>query len=40
MDDRPQMTLAGIVLDSLDARELAAFYQRLLGCEVEQGEPG
>lgn len=33
------MQLAGIVLDSPDARELAAFYQRLLGWSVEQDEP-
>jgi catechol-2,3-dioxygenase len=30
------MTLSGIVLDSPDARELAAFYQRLLGWNVVQ----
>jgi catechol 2,3-dioxygenase-like lactoylglutathione lyase family enzyme len=34
------MTLAGIVLDSPDAQELAAFYRRLLGWETEQDEPG
>jgi catechol 2,3-dioxygenase-like lactoylglutathione lyase family enzyme len=34
------MTLTGIVLDSPDARELAAFYQRLLGWPVQQDEPG
>ena len=33
------MTLSGIVLDSPDARELAAFYQRLLGWSVVQDEP-
>jgi catechol 2,3-dioxygenase-like lactoylglutathione lyase family enzyme len=33
------MTLSGIVLDSPDARELAAFYRRLLGWTVEQDEP-
>ena len=32
------MTLAGIVLDAPDARELAAFYQRLLGWTVAQDE--
>jgi catechol 2,3-dioxygenase-like lactoylglutathione lyase family enzyme len=40
MDDRPQMTLSGIVLDAPDANELAAFYQRLLGWPVAQDEPG
>ena len=39
MNQTPQMTLAGIVLDSPDARVLAAFYHRLLGWEVEQDEP-
>jgi catechol 2,3-dioxygenase-like lactoylglutathione lyase family enzyme len=34
------MTLSGVVLDAPDARELAAFYRRLLGWEVEQDEPG
>jgi catechol 2,3-dioxygenase-like lactoylglutathione lyase family enzyme len=34
------MTLSGIVLDSPDPRELAAFYQRLLGWKVIQDEPG
>jgi hypothetical protein len=34
------MTLSGIVLDSADPRELAAFYQRLLGWPVAQDEPG
>ena len=33
------MTLSGIVLDSPDARELSAFYRRLLGWTVEQDEP-
>jgi len=36
---RPQLTLSGIVLDAPDARELAAFYRRLLGWTVEQDEP-
>ena len=35
-----QLTLSGIVLDSPDARELASFYQRLLGWTAEQDEPG
>ena len=34
------MTLSGIVLDSADPQELAAFYQRLLGWTVVQDEPG
>ena len=38
MDGRPQMTLTGVVLDSPDARELAAFYQRLLGWSATQEE--
>jgi catechol 2,3-dioxygenase-like lactoylglutathione lyase family enzyme len=33
------MTLSGIVLDTPDARELAGFYQRLLGWNVVQDEP-
>jgi catechol 2,3-dioxygenase-like lactoylglutathione lyase family enzyme len=40
MDDRPHMTLSGIVLDSPDANELAAFYQRLLGWSAIEDEPG
>jgi catechol 2,3-dioxygenase-like lactoylglutathione lyase family enzyme len=32
------MTMSGIVLDSPDAHELAAFYQRLLGWAVQQDE--
>ena len=35
----PRLTLSGIVLDSPDARELAAFYRRLLEWAVEQDEP-
>jgi catechol-2,3-dioxygenase len=38
MDGRPQMMLTGIVLDAPDARELAAFYQRLLGWSATQEE--
>jgi len=34
MDDRPRMTLTGPVLEAPDARELADFYQRLLGWPV------
>src|SRR3954471_3129746 len=39
MSERPHMTLSGIVLDAPDAKELAAFYQRLLGWSVVQDEP-
>ena len=37
---RPELTLAGVVLDSPEARALAGFYLRLVGWEVEQNEPG
>jgi catechol 2,3-dioxygenase-like lactoylglutathione lyase family enzyme len=33
------MMLTGVVLDSPDAQELAAFYRRLLGWSVLQDEP-
>jgi catechol 2,3-dioxygenase-like lactoylglutathione lyase family enzyme len=33
------MTLSGVVLESTDARVLAAFYRRLLGWDAEQDEP-
>jgi catechol-2,3-dioxygenase len=36
MDRRPQMMLTGIVLDSPDAQQLAAFYHRLLGWSTIQ----
>ncbi len=36
---QPSMKLAGIVLDSPDAQELCAFYQRLLGWTVKSSEP-
>jgi predicted enzyme related to lactoylglutathione lyase len=39
MADTPRMTLAGIVLDSPDATELAAFYRRLFGWELTHDEP-
>jgi catechol 2,3-dioxygenase-like lactoylglutathione lyase family enzyme len=39
MSERPPMRLSGIVLDAPDARELAAFYRRLLGWNVVQDEP-
>ncbi|RIJ78975.1 VOC family protein [Nakamurella silvestris] len=32
-------TVTATVLDSLDARELAAFYQRLLGWPIRMNEP-
>jgi catechol 2,3-dioxygenase-like lactoylglutathione lyase family enzyme len=34
----PRMKLSGIVLDSPDAQQLAAFYLRLLGWPIEQDE--
>lgn len=39
MDQAPALTLCGVVLDSPDARDLAAFYRRLLGWEVAEDEP-
>jgi catechol 2,3-dioxygenase-like lactoylglutathione lyase family enzyme len=33
------MRLTGVVLDSPNARELAAFYPRLLGWKIEDEEP-
>ena len=35
----PSIVLSGIVLDSVDARALAAFYHHLLGWEIVQDEP-
>jgi catechol 2,3-dioxygenase-like lactoylglutathione lyase family enzyme len=40
MVTRPPMTLTAAVLGAPDARELAAFYQRLLGWSIGQDEPG
>ncbi len=40
MTETPAMRLSGIVLDSPDARVLAAFYRQLLGWTVKQDEPG
>ena len=40
MGERPRMTLTATVLGAPDARELAAFYHRLLGWPVGQDEPG
>lgn len=34
------MTITGVVLGAPDARELAAFYERLLGWERKADEPG
>src|SRR3954452_22296872 len=39
MDGRPRLILAGITLDASDARELAAFYHRLLGWTGITDEP-
>jgi predicted enzyme related to lactoylglutathione lyase len=36
----PRMSLSGIVMDSPDAQQLAAFYRRLLGWQTSQDEPG
>src|SRR4051794_22666040 len=38
MDGRPRLTLSGITLDASNARELAAFYHRLLGWTVISDE--
>ena len=39
MDEAPVLTVSGVVLDSPDAGELAAFYRRLLGWAVAEDEP-
>ncbi|MGS2614043.1 VOC family protein [Micromonospora sp. LZ34] len=39
MTDRPRLTLTATVLDSPDARELAAFYEHLLGWSRHDDEP-
>jgi catechol 2,3-dioxygenase-like lactoylglutathione lyase family enzyme len=39
MDQRPRLTVTGVVLDSPDARELAGFYRRLLGWQLTADEP-
>lgn len=39
MDEAPVLTVSGVVLDSPDAGELAAFYRRLLGWTVAEDEP-
>ena len=38
MADRPKMTLWGVVLDAPAPRELAAFYEQLLGWERRSDE--
>ena len=39
MGERPRMTLTTTVLDAPDARELAGFYERLLGWSRDEDEP-
>ncbi|MGK5737885.1 VOC family protein [Micromonospora sp. URMC 103] len=39
MADIPRLTLTTTVLDAPDARELAAFYERLLGWSRDEDEP-
>ncbi|MET8911147.1 VOC family protein [Micromonospora sp. NPDC004551] len=39
MDERPRLTMTATVLDAPDARELAAFYERLLGWSRGEDEP-
>jgi catechol 2,3-dioxygenase-like lactoylglutathione lyase family enzyme len=39
MTQQPRTTLTATVLDAPDARELAAFYQRLLGWPIGRDEP-
>ncbi|MEO3813340.1 VOC family protein [Sphaerisporangium sp. B11E5] len=38
MSDMPRLTLTATVLDAPHARELAAFYQRLLGWPIKDDE--
>ena len=40
MGQQPRLTVTGVVLDSPDARELAAFYRKLLGWQTVADEPG
>jgi catechol-2,3-dioxygenase len=40
MTAQPYIALAGIVLDSTDARELANFYRQLLEWNIVENEPG
>jgi catechol 2,3-dioxygenase-like lactoylglutathione lyase family enzyme len=37
--ERPRTTLTATVIDAPDPRELAAFYQRLLGWKIGRDEP-
>jgi catechol-2,3-dioxygenase len=39
MEQRPRLTVTGVVLDSPDARELAGFYRGLLGWQTTADEP-
>lgn len=39
MGQQPRLTVTGIVLGAPDARELAAFYRRLLGWHTVADEP-
>ncbi|MEU6202747.1 VOC family protein [Micromonospora musae] len=39
MTKRPRLVLSSTVLDSPDAQELAAFYERLLGWPRDEDEP-
>ncbi|MEU1687262.1 VOC family protein [Micromonospora sp. NPDC005707] len=39
MDERPRLTMTTTVLDAPDARQLAGFYERLLGWAREEDEP-
>ena len=39
MPEPPRLSLTATVLDAPDARELAAFYQRLLGWPIGTDEP-
>ncbi|MEU9827765.1 VOC family protein [Micromonospora chersina] len=39
MDERPRLRMTATVLDAPDARELAGFYERLLGWSRGEDEP-
>jgi catechol 2,3-dioxygenase-like lactoylglutathione lyase family enzyme len=39
MDEKPRLTMTTTVLDAPDARELAGFYERLLGWSRDEDEP-
>ena len=36
---RPKLKVTSVVLNAPDARELAGFYQRLLGWQIRTDEP-